>query len=155
MDVQKTNETGFDVGKDFFKPLSVNYMLKNEANQASDEAFEKVKKIGQAAVRVFDNACEKTDEFMKKNPNAVAGALLVAGSLVLPTMVGLAIPEVIDMAHRGVVAGPVTAGDIVGMIGVVQMHAITFNEGVKMMTNNKVDMFKSSQPVTTPITANA
>jgi hypothetical protein len=43
MDAQNTNETGFDVGKDLFKPLSVNSMLKNEANQASDEAFEKVK----------------------------------------------------------------------------------------------------------------
>lgn len=133
----------FEVKKDFFEPLSVNSMLSKEANQVSDEAFEKVKKFGKAAVRVFDKACEKTDDFMKKNPNALSGALLVAGSLVLPTMVGLSIPEVIDMAHRGVVAGPVTAGDVVGLFAIAETHAFTFNEGIKMMTNNKVDMFKS------------
>ena len=125
-----------------------------KGNELSDNATERLVKFTKAAGAVFDKACDRADEFMKKNPNAVAGAMLVAGSLVLPTMVGIAIPEVIDMAHRGVVAGPVTAGDIIGMIGVVEMDALVFNEGVKMMTNCKVDMFKSSQPAQQPITTN-
>jgi hypothetical protein len=41
-----------------------------------------------------------------------------------------------------VAANPIGVKDVVGMIGIVEANAFVFNEGIKKMTNNKVDMFR-------------
>lgn len=144
---ESRGDSAFDVGKDFFKPVSATKMIEKDLpdalNEASDKATEKLAKFKKAAETVLIKARDGIDDFMKKNPGALPGAILVAGSLVLPTMVGMAIPEVIDMAHRHVAANPIGAKDIVGMIGIVEANAFVFNEGIKKMTNNKVDMLRT------------
>lgn len=144
---ESKGDSAFNVGKDFFKPVSATKMIEKDLpdalNEVSDKNSEKLVKFGKAAETVLVKARNSIDDFMKKNPNALAGALLVAGSLVLPTMVGLSIPEVIDMANRHVVANPVGVKDVFTAFMIAESDAWVFNEGIKMMTNNKVDMYKT------------
>jgi hypothetical protein len=79
--------TSFDVGKDFFKPVSTMKMVEKDLpdalNETSDKAVEKITKFTKAAESVLVKARDGIDNFMKKNPGALPGAVLVAGSLVL------------------------------------------------------------------------
>lgn len=74
MDV--SNNTAGEAGKDFFAPLTVDSMLRKEANETSVEFSEKIKKFGKATERVLF----KSLDVVVNNADRIAGvSMAVAG----------------------------------------------------------------------------
>ena len=116
--------------------------LSARGDEIAEKTNESLSRFSRAALKVFEDACDRVDDFIHENPDAVPGAILVAGSLILPTLVGLSIPEVIDMYHRGAPHTPIMGSDIGNMLAPVVTNMYLFNEGVKRVTNGKTDLFK-------------